>query len=285
MYFENVLCLSPLVAPSPSSGEAFGLKRTEVGVRVSLGDTGASLSWYRGVRALDGPCFTDGPDTADIVIYGEASTLLHPPPMQMQLSPAATSTSAGPPPLSLRVARITPAPRAPRPDDPTPRRPPACLFEGTTLSDLGASKRIVARPSAGKGKEKEKAKEAVVRRAREVMLHLPRSEGLANGNGKERDKGVFKVPEPPAKGRRKQGDAEGDVFGAVEPPRPQFANGKSKAKSENSETGNAIEDANKRVRIYYLVCLMCRWMLMRFPGAEKVDCAPSCQCGGAPVTR
>ncbi|KAF8554840.1 hypothetical protein OG21DRAFT_1508486 [Imleria badia] len=227
IYFENTLCLSPLVAPPH---DTFGPRRTEIGVRVSLGDT-------------------DGPETTDIVIYGETSTLLHPPPMQ--LSPAATSTSVGPPPLSVRVARITPAPRAPRPDDPTPRRPPARLFGGTTLGDLGANKRIVARPSAGKEKEKEKVEDPVLRRAREVMLHLPRSEVPANASGKQKDKGVrdatFKVPELPVKARRKQGDAGTDVFGAVEPPRPLSVNGKGKGKAEEGESGNTIEEANKLV--------------------------------------
>ncbi|KAG6382060.1 hypothetical protein JVT61DRAFT_697 [Boletus reticuloceps] len=203
IYFENTLCLSSLVVPPHG---ACGPRRTEVGVRVSLGDT-------------------DGLETTDIVIYGEASTLLYPPPMQ--LSPAAASSSAGPPPLSMRVARIMPAPRAPRPDDPTPRQPPTRLFGDTTLSDLGANKRIVARPTVGKAKEKTKVDDHVLRRAREVMLHLPRSEGSANGSVKEkakeksvRDSG-FKVPEIPAKARRKQGGTGTDVFGAVEPPRPR----------------------------------------------------------------
>ncbi|KAF8132059.1 hypothetical protein EV363DRAFT_1398428 [Boletus edulis] len=227
IYFENTLCLSSLVVPPHG---ACGPRRTEVGVRVSLGDT-------------------DGPETTDIVIYGEASTLLYPPPMQ--LSPAAASSSAGPPPLSMRVARIMPSPRAPRPDDPTPRQPPARLFGDTTLSDLGANKRIVARPTVGKAKEKTKVDDHVLRRAREVMLHLPRSEGSANGSGKEkakeksvRDSG-FKVPEIPAKVRRKQGGTGTDVFGAVEPPRPRSVHGKGKGKAEDTE--NAIEDANKLV--------------------------------------
>lgn len=43
IYFENVLCLSPLVA---SPHDAFGPKRTEVGVRVSLGDTGTFLHFH-----------------------------------------------------------------------------------------------------------------------------------------------------------------------------------------------------------------------------------------------
>ena len=196
-----------------------------------------------------------------------------------------TSTSAGPPPLSVRVARITPAPRAPRPDDPTPRQPPARLFGGTTLGDLGANKRIVPRPSAGKAK----VEDPVLRRAREVMLHLPRSEVPASGSGKGKDKGVrdavFKVPELPARARRKQGDGGTDVFGAVEPPLPQSANGKGKGKAEDGKTGNALEDANKLVRVCHLARFTCRRMLTCFPGAEKVDCSPSFQCRDTSVTR
>ena len=200
----------------------------------------------------------DGPETTDIVIYGEASTLLHPPPLQ--LSPAATSTSVGPPPLSVRVARITPAPRAPRPDDPTPRQPPAQLFGDTTLGDLGANKRIVVRPNAGKAK----VEDPVLHRARQVMLHLPRSEAPANASGKDKDKRVrdaqFKVPELPVKARRKQGDAGTDVFGTVEPPRPHSVNGKGKGKAENGDMGNTIEEANKLVRVCRLARLIGRRM-------------------------
>lgn len=40
IYFENILCLSPLIAPPH---DPFGPKRTQVGVRVSLGGTGTCL--------------------------------------------------------------------------------------------------------------------------------------------------------------------------------------------------------------------------------------------------
>lgn len=214
----------------------------------------------------------DGPETTDILIYGETSTFLHPPPLQ--LSPPATSTSAGPPPLSVRVAQITSAPRAPRPDDPTPRQPPANLLGNTTFGDLGANKRIVARPAMGqdrskvkeRGKEKNKMEDQVVRRAREVMLHLPRSKVPANGSSKAQDKrvqgdvhqqsqkyAVFKVPELPANARRKQGDGGTDVFGAVEPAQSRFVKGKiTVTDREDGEADNTIEGANKLVGIFYL---------------------------------
>lgn len=201
------------------------------------------------------------------MIYGETSTSLHPPPLQ--LSSAATSTSVEPPPpLSIRVARITSAPRAPRPDDPTPRKPPTHVFGSTTLGDLGANKRIIPRPSTGhdkgKAKDKDKEEDNVLRRARDVMLHLPRSN--MNGRGKAKDKSAsqrkddFKVPELPAKVRRKQGGAGTDVFGAVELPQPQSStNGKGKGKAAvvdgDIAIANPIEDANKLVRDVFLVVM------------------------------
>ena len=127
----------------------------------------------------------------------------------------------------------------------------------------------------------------VVRRARQVMLHLPRTEVPASGSGKEKEKsvrdGVFKVPEVPARARRKQADAGMDVFGAVEPPRPQSVDGKGKGKAEEGKTGNALEDANKRV--CHLARFTRRRMLTRIPGAEKADRPPSFQCRDSPVTR
>lgn len=248
------------------------------------------------VQGCDDSPLIDGPETTDIVIYGEASPLVHPPPLQ--LSPAATSTSAGPSPLSVRVARITSAPRAPRPDDPTPRQPPAHLVNDTTLVDLGANKRIVPRLAAGqergKGKErgKEKVEDQVLRRAREVMLHLPRSKVPANGSSKAKDKRVrdpvFKVPELPAKARRKHGDARTDVFGAIEPPQPQSAIGKGKGKTtvdrEDGELGNAIESANKLVRVLPFGVLHVSMYHDALLGIEEVGRPPSFRCRDITVT-
>ena len=86
----------------------------------------------------------------------------------------------------------------------------------------------------------------MLRRAREVMLHLPRS----NVNGDKVQRDAFKVPELPAKARRKQGM---DVFGAVELP---CASGKDKGKAndvgDDTAIASAIEDANKLVRGAFL---------------------------------
>lgn len=282
IYFENILCLSPLIAPSHDTA---GPKRTQVGVRVTLGDTGTFLHSCPSNDTIITRSI-DGPETTDIVIYGETNTLAYPPPLP--LSPAATSSSAGTPPLSMRVARITPAPRAPRPDDPTPRQPPAHLFGTTPLADLGANKRIIPRSNTGKAKEK--AEDQVLRRAREVMLHLPRSKVPANGSSKGKERrardAVFKVPELPATARRKQGGAGMDVFGTVEPPQPQSANAKGKGKAtvadrEDSEIGNAIEGANKLVRVFHLARFIIPDALL---GAEKAGCPSSCRCRDIPVS-
>lgn len=216
--------------------------------------TPVRLSCNSPMESTDPVVCIDGPETTDIVIYGETSTLLHPPPLQ--LSSAATSTSGGPPPLSIRVARITPAPRAPRPDDPTPRQPPVHILGSTTLADLGANKRIIQRSSTGqvkgKAKEKDKMEDPVLRRARDVMLHLPRPNVNGRGKEKERNPGQreagFKVPELPAKVRRKQGTGT-DVFGTVTLPEPQ--SGKCERKTVvvdgDNAVANPVEDANKLV--------------------------------------
>ncbi|OJA14140.1 hypothetical protein AZE42_06720 [Rhizopogon vesiculosus] len=201
VYFENILCLSCL---SPDG-------RTEIGVRVALGDT-------------------DGPATTEMLIFGES----FPSP----IASTSTSSSVHTPTLAIRVARITPAARAPRPDDPTPRKPPLHLItRNQSIGDLAANTRI--RP---KGNAKEESE--VVRRAREVMLHLPSSK--SRGRGKEKDKGkgtaVFKVPALPA--RKGDHAADMDVFGPV-------GDAKGKARAVNIEAVDEgigdVEQENKSI--------------------------------------
>ncbi|KAG1726969.1 uncharacterized protein EDB91DRAFT_1228953 [Suillus paluster] len=187
VYFENILCLSRL---SPEG-------RTEIGVRVALGDT-------------------DGPATTEMLIFGETLP---------------TSTT---PSLTIRVARIIPATRGPRPDDPTPRKPPLHLFTSKqTIGELAANTRIMVDAANGKGEGSE-----VVRRAKEVMLHLPNSK--PRGRGKDRDKetgGIFKVPAPPAK--KTSHAADGDVFGPV-------SDYKGKTRAVDEEISD-IEQENKYI--------------------------------------
>jgi len=130
-----------------------------------------------------------------------------------------TSSSGNTPSIIIRVARIAPATRAPRPDDPTPRKPPLHLIDRKqTIGELAANARIRVKGSANEDSE-------VVKRAREVMLHLPNSK--PRGRGKEKERGnekerekeketrgtIFKVPALPA-GRRDHA-ADMDIFGPV----------------------------------------------------------------------
>ncbi|KAG2136482.1 uncharacterized protein EDB93DRAFT_1303088 [Suillus bovinus] len=181
VYFENMLCLSRL----------FPDGRTEIGVRVALGDT-------------------DGPATTEILIFGKIHSSLTTPS------------------LTIHVARIIPATRAPRPDDPTPRKPPQHLLTRTqSIGELAANTRIRV-----KGDDSE-----VVRRAREVMLHLPNSKPRGRGKDKERSNAVFKVPTVPTKKTNHAQDA--DVFGPV-----SDVKGKARAVDEGIDD---IEQENKSV--------------------------------------
>lgn len=181
VYFENMLCLSHL---SPDG-------RTEIGVRVALGDT-------------------DGPATTEILIFGKSYSSLTTPS------------------LKIHVARIAPATRAPRPDDPTPRKPPQHLLARThSIGELAANTRIKV-----KGDDSE-----VVRRAREVMLHLPNSKPRGRGKDKDRGGAVFKVPALPAKKTNHASDA--DVFGPV-------SDAKGKLRAVDEGIGD-IEQENKSI--------------------------------------
>lgn len=165
--------------------------RTETGVRVALGDT-------------------DGPATTEILIFGKIHSSLTTPS------------------LTIHVARIIPATRAPRPDDPTPRKPPQHLLTRTqSIGELAANTRIKV-----KGDDSE-----VVRRAREVMLHLPNSKPRGRGKEKERGSAGFKVPTLPAK--KPNHAPEGDVFGPV-----SDAKGKARAIDEGICD---IEQENKSI--------------------------------------
>ncbi|KAG0691574.1 hypothetical protein DFH29DRAFT_1010746 [Suillus ampliporus] len=158
VYFENILCLS---CPPPDG-------RTEIGVRVALGDTGAFMV------PQQPKC-----------LYSET------------LSSSTSATS-----LTISVARITPATHTPRPDDPTPRKPPIhTLTRKQTIRELAANTRIKINAN---GKEDDSE---VVRRAREVMLHLPNSKSCRRGKEKER---AFKVPALPANHA-----PDADVFGLI----------------------------------------------------------------------
>ena len=133
--------------------------------------------------------------------------------------------------IQLSVARLTQRPpaqqvqkRVPRPDDPTPRKPPAFFLQelkrtGSLNANVGELKRVVALGSS-------------------VRL------GAANAE-RDRDR-VFKVPEVPRQ-------MKGDVFGDI----AESKSGKGKQKSEEGPMINevAFEKANKTVSVLYYFLL------------------------------
>ncbi|KAJ7496634.1 hypothetical protein FB451DRAFT_1456025 [Mycena latifolia] len=123
--------------------------------------------------------------------------------------------------LQLVVARITPAPpppslRLPRPDDPTPRRPPIRFDRSaSTGANPFGKKRTASVADLGSG----------------VRLEAPDA--------------AFKIPEMPrsVKGKERAVDIDDDVFGqgAVE------NKGKRKRASDEADGENQMEKANKTI--------------------------------------
>ncbi|KAI0764370.1 hypothetical protein BD413DRAFT_577422 [Trametes elegans] len=214
LFFENLFCLTPITA---SSG------RTEYGVRLSV------------TQSHD-------PETPDLLIYGELRDV---PPTATE--PVPSSSSAAPKTLHLLAAHILPgpppalAPRLPRPDDPTPRRPPPAFGAKRKLDTAGisfdladvAKRTRVGDKGKGKALAKESSEEAMRRAAAEVMLRMPKpgrssSAGQVSVTVLGKDarvgakKDVFKVPSVPVRAARagERVAPEADVFGTVndEPP-------------------------------------------------------------------
>ncbi|KAG1726963.1 uncharacterized protein EDB91DRAFT_1316386 [Suillus paluster] len=170
--------------------------RTEIGVHIALGDT-------------------DGPATIEMLIFGETHSL-------------STSTT---PSLTIRVARITPATRGPCPDDPAPRKPPLHLLTSKwTIGELAANTRIKVDAANGKGEGSE-----VVRRAKEVMLHLPNSKLRGRGEDRQGNRWYIQSARSPAK--KTSHVADGDVFGPV-------SDSKGKTRAVDEEISD-IEQENK----------------------------------------
>ncbi|KAI0359223.1 hypothetical protein OH77DRAFT_1517774 [Trametes cingulata] len=236
LYFENIFCLTPVT--SASGG------RTDYGVRVSLTEN-------------------NDPDTPDLLIYGE---LREPSPPAD--APVPSTSSAPPKTLHLLAARILPGPpppptfRLPRPDDPTPRRPPPTFNAKRKRDASGLPFNLAASSADGskrtktndKGKGKallaaDGSEEAMRQAAAEVMLRMPKpskSDGAAQVSvkalGKDARVGVrkevFKVPSLPVRVSR----AETDVFGTVngEPPDGTTSDG-----SIEKENKTAVKKAVK----------------------------------------
>lgn len=235
IYFENVLCLSPVTSKDG---------RTEQGIRVSLGDNGTLISL---MLNLPSHRFEIGdPETTDFLIYGQ----LLPDPSQDHLP----STSSVPPQsLHILAARILSKPpppvvRPPRPDDPTPRKPPTQISTSKRKRELSGMN-LDFGSSAKRAKAKNEEDEQV-RMARDVMFNMPKPGAL----GKEvrmggKDDALFKVPEVPSRplGRSysESSVVDTDVFGDITA--PLEPKGKSRALAVEKSGSDELEKANKIV--------------------------------------
>ena len=168
------------------------------------------------------------------------------------------------PPQSLRIlaARILtkpppPAIRLPRPDDPTPRKPPAQLSSAKRKRELSAihfdlgsgAKRV-------KGKAEEEDEQ--VRMARDIMLNMPKP-GALGKDVRMGSKGdvLFKVPEVPSRSLSRSHSessvADTDVFGDVSTPLDPKV--KSRAPPVDKPGSDELEKANKIVCFAWVRCL------------------------------
>lgn len=213
IYFQNMFCLS-LLPSSPLSTPT-----SDIGIKVALGDSGKltppDLIPTRYIGHIDGP------DTTTMVIFARLPSINQPTTLQ------------------LTVARLIPHPppqlRLPRPDDPTPRKPPLFLrsanssrqslkrVASTSASGFDITRAGAARGSgAGSGKKRQKLM------ASGSMVKFLGS-GVRLGLEEEKVNGNFRVPEVPlgvhgsaqgkgvGKGKERQAAvvndfADGDVF-------------------------------------------------------------------------
>lgn len=169
----------------------------------------------------------DAQGSSEILIYG------HLPPTQPEPQVQAPSTSAGnfttPPELPLVARRIVPVPsipppvmRLPRPDDPTPRKPPLVIF--------GKKAGKLQRTSSSKLREPE-TEDSLTKRGKETTKTLPRA-GSAKSLGRSAS---FRVPD--------------DVFGPTSVP-PSTSSGKSKGKGKvEGLSSEQFETLNKAVSV------------------------------------
>lgn len=185
---------------------------------------------------------TDGPETTHIVVFGQV------------ISPTARS-------VKLRVARITPHPpqrpvqsRIPRPDDPTPRRPPVTF--GRTKSD---GPNVLRRTASSAGA-------ALSFRLGHDNGALVKKQKLVAGSGshessKDLSGRVFKVPPLPGKEKTKGKEKE-DVFGSYSLSRKSSIGDIGGSHTEDKETD--VERANKNVGCF-LFCFPIQWFDRGFP--------------------
>ncbi|KAG6873141.1 hypothetical protein C0995_002515 [Termitomyces sp. Mi166 len=219
IYFENVFCLTPFASTSTSVPP----NTSDIGIKVALGDS-------------------DGPETTHMVIYARSN--------QDDSS------------LNLIVARLTTRPpptkslpRLPRPDDPTPRKPPPLYvanggIKGTrpglkrvpSIASARELKRVATITIAGPKHKKVAGVDGA------VMADLGSGVRLGDGKNTSKDSGLFKVPEVPlkstAKGKGKQVEGDKDVFGTVSSSKP-VSKGKRKRDADRDQEVGEMERTNK----------------------------------------
>ncbi|KZT72438.1 hypothetical protein DAEQUDRAFT_749495 [Daedalea quercina L-15889] len=232
LYFENIFCLEPIVAPTG---------RSHYGVRISLSDTGDSSA-------------------EDILVYAQLESA-SPDVFDGPLTPPSTST-ATPQCIRLLVARILPGPppmpvlSRPRPDDPTPRVPtlptPTTAKRKRDISPSIRDKKL--KPSTGKEQDAHDAE--ALRRARDTMIRLPKavsapavpkSSGAKGGKQAE-----FKVPSLPPRvssnagsgNKTRQASVDGD---AVESPVDAFSSANITGGEFATFSADQKEKTNKTV--------------------------------------
>jgi hypothetical protein len=167
----------------------------------------------------------DAQGSSEILIYG------HLPPTQpgSQVREALTVPSTTPSELSLVARRIVPVPsipppvmRLPRPDDPTPRKPPLVIF--------GKKAGQLQRTSSSKFKEPG-VEDTSIKRGKETTKTLPRT-GNVKGLGRSAS---FRVPD--------------DVFGSTSmTSSTSSVKGKGKGKIEGLSS-EQFETLNKVVSV------------------------------------
>lgn len=177
---------------------------------------------------------SDGPETTEIIIFA-------------QLNSTADSSNT----IQLSVARLTPRPlaqhvqkRVPRPDDPTPRKPPAFFLQelkraGSMGGSVGGLKRVASGSIIGIGGTKKQ------KLTNGIGIAADLGGGVRLGAANSQADRVFKVPEMPRQMKGKKEKEKEDVFGDI----TEVKSGKGKQKSEEGPVVNemSFEKTNKNV--------------------------------------
>lgn len=178
--------------------------------------------------------FADGPETTQIVVFAQVFRF-----------------SENRKIIRLCVGRITPRllppqtqPRAPRPDDPIPRKPPTFFIRD--LKRVGSVGRDLKRVASGSSLAAGPLKRQKTLNTSGIAADL--GSGVRLGAVDVEADRVFKVPELPKQARvnAKGKEKESDVFGDVSEVQ-RATTVKGKQKSDETQNEAAFEKANKNV--------------------------------------